>query len=94
LHTVFVEENGKDTSRIRIGLSELDAVKDAMLMEDKSYDLYQQRRKQAEDGDQRSFYEKLLNEEREHKMVLLNYYEYMKDPVSWCVKAERQSFDG
>jgi len=40
------------------------------------------------------FYEKIAGEERGHKLVLLDYYEYMKDPGGWYVKAEHTSLDG
>ena len=42
----------------------------------------------------KDFYETIAGEEREHKLVLLDYYEYMHDPAGWYVKAEHHSLDG
>jgi hypothetical protein len=33
-------------------------------------------------------------EEREHHLILLDYYEYLKDPAGWFVKKEHPSLDG
>ncbi|GAI26187.1 unnamed protein product, partial [marine sediment metagenome] len=40
------------------------------------------------------FYETLAAEEREHHLILLDYYEYLKDPAGWFVKKEHPSLDG
>ena len=45
-------------------------------------------------GAEKDFYEKIAGEERGHKLILLDYYEYMKDPGGWYVKAEHTSLDG
>jgi len=55
-------------------------------MEDKSYDLYNQRFEQAAKGAEKDFYEKIAGEERGHKLVLLDYYEYMKDRAGGMLK--------
>ncbi len=65
-----------------------------MQMEDKSYDLYRQRFAAAAKGAEKDFYEKIAAEEKGHKLILLDYYEYMKDPGGWYVKAEHPSLDG
>jgi rubrerythrin len=74
--------------------TELDAVQKAMQMEDKSYDVYHQRSEQAGPGAEKEFYETIAAEEREHKLVLLDYYEFMHDPAAWYVKSEHTSLDG
>jgi rubrerythrin len=94
LSTIFAEETARLKSKVRPEFSEIDIVREAMLMEDKSYDLYTQRYAQAADSDERQFYEKIAAEEREHKLILLDYFEFINDPVSWYVKAERHSLDG
>ena len=45
-------------------------------------------------GAERDFYETLAAEEREHYLILLDYYEYLKDPAGWFVKGEHPSLDG
>ena len=74
--------------------SELAAVKTAMDMENKTYDFYNSRAKNATHDAEKSFYEALMAQEREHHLVLLDYYEYLKDPAAWFVKSEHPSLDG
>jgi rubrerythrin len=94
LSTIFAEETARLKSKVRPEFSEIDTVREAMLMEDKSYDLYTQRYELSTNIDERQFYEKIAAEEREHKLILLDYFEFINDPVSWYVKAERHSLDG
>ena len=65
-----------------------------MDMENKSRDIYLSRGKEATYDAERNFYETLAAEERGHHMVLLDYYEYLKDPAGWFVMKERPSLDG
>jgi rubrerythrin len=94
LKTIFAEETINPTTAIKVAQTELDAVQKAMQIEDKSYDLYHQRFGQAAKGAERDFYETISNEERQHKLVLLDYYEYLQDPAAWFVKSEHTSLDG
>ena len=87
LRTIFsraAEEVGLDFQALS---TELDAVKRAMDMENKSYDLYKSR-------SQTATYKTEAAEEKEHHLVLLDYYEYLKDPAAWFVKKEHPSLDG
>ncbi len=74
--------------------SELDAVKVAIDKEKKSYDFYENQASQAIYDTEKSFYEALAREEREHELALLDYYDYLADPAGWFVKAEHPSLDG
>lgn len=74
--------------------SELDAVKVAIDKEKKSYDFYENQASQAIYDTEKSFYEALAREEREHELTLLDYYDYLADPAGWFVKAEHPSLDG
>ena len=65
-----------------------------MDMENKSHDFYQGQGKEATYDAERDFYETLAAEEREHHIVLLDYYEYLKDPAGWFVMKEHPSLDG
>ena len=94
LRTIFaraVEEMG---SNVMAPATELDAVQTAMDMENKSYDLYKSRSQAAAYDGERDFYETLAAEEREHHLILLDYYEYLKDPAGWFVQKEHPSLDG
>jgi len=36
-------------------------------------------------GAERDFYETIAGEERGHKLILLDYYEYLHDTAAWFV---------
>ena len=93
LRTIFANaiEAG---SEMKAQASELDAVKTAMAMENKTYDYYKDQDQTATYDGERDFYQALTAQEREHYLVLLDYYEYLKDPASWFAQKERPSLDG
>ncbi len=74
--------------------TELDAIQTAMDMENKTHDFYKSQGKDATYDTERDFYETLAAEEREHHLILLDYYEYLKDPAGWFVRKEHPSLDG
>jgi rubrerythrin len=74
--------------------TELNAIQTAMDMESKSYDFYQSQAKDASYDAERDFYKLLAAEERQHHLVLLDYYEYIEDPAGWFATKEHPSLDG
>ena len=94
LRTIFARAMGDIGSRIKAAATEMDAVKTAMGMENKSYDFYKKRAGQANYAAEKDYYEAVAGEEREHSMVLLDYYEYLKDPAAWFVQKEHPTLDG
>ena len=94
LRTLFAQASSQIGAKTRADGSELDAVKKAMDMENESYDFYQQQEKLAADDAEREFYQALSAQEKEHHLILLDYYEYLKDPGSWFVEKEHHSLDG
>ena len=94
LKTIFARATEEIGSAIKAPATELDAIKTAMDMENKTYDFYKNQGKNATYDAERDFYETVAAEEREHHLVLLDYYEYLKDPVGWSVKREHPSLDG
>jgi len=56
--------------------TELDAVQTAMTMENKTYDFYVSRSKEAAYNAEKDFYEAVASQEKEHHRVLLDYYEF------------------
>jgi len=91
LRTIFARATEEMGSEVKAAGSELEAVETAMDMENKSYDFYQSQ--QTNLDTERDFYETVAAEEREHHMVLLDYYEYLRDPAGWFVKKEHPSLD-
>ena len=94
LRTIFAKATGEIGSKIKVPATELDAVQTAMDMENKTYDFYKRQGENAIYDAERDFYHTLAAEEREHHLVLLDYYEYLKDPAGWFVKKEHPSLDG
>lgn len=94
LKSLFAEATAALGSKIEVAESELKAFQIAMDMEAKSYELYHSRGEQSTLPVERQFYEALAGEERGHHLVLLDSYEYLKDPAGWFTKSERWSLDG
>ena len=94
LRTIFVRATAELGHTVRALATELDAIQTAMAMENKTYDYYTSQSKNATYDAERSFYDSVAAEERGHHQILLNYYEYLKDPAGWFVKKEHPSLDG
>jgi len=94
LRTIFARVTEEMGSSIKAPATELDAVQTARDMENKTYDFYKSRGESAIFDAEREFYETLAVEEREHHLILLDYYEYLKDPAGWFVTKEHPSLDG
>ena len=94
LRTIFATAAEEIGTKVKTADTELEAVQTAMDMENKSCDFYQRQGKDATGDTERDFYETLAAEEREHHIVLLDYYEYLKDPAGWFVMKEHPSLDG
>jgi len=94
LKTVFAAAIEEIGDKAKTSDAEFDDVKTAMDMENKSYDFYQRHSEEAAYDAERDFYKTLAAAERGHYRVLLDYYEYLKDPAGWFVKKEHPSLDG
>lgn len=94
LRTVFAESLKTVKSDVKTSSSEIDAVQLAIDMENKSYEFYKKRSSLAGYDTEKAFYDTLAAEEREHSLILLDYYEYLRDPVGWLVKTEHPTLDG
>ena len=94
LRTIFALATEELGANVQASASELDAVKTAMDMENKTYDFYNSQAQNATYDAEKDFYQALMVQEREHHLVLLDYYEYLKDPAAWFVKSEHPSLDG
>jgi len=93
LRTIFMQTGEKLGSAKKAPATELDAVQTAMDLENKTYDFYKTQGEKATYGTEREFYETLAMQEKEHHLILLDYYEYLKDPAAWFVSKEHPSLD-
>ena len=94
LRTIFAKATEELGSNTKGPTSELEAVKTAMDMENKSYDFYKNQSKNTTSAIARDFYDTVSGEEREHHIILQDYYEYLQDPAIWFAKKEHPSLDG
>ena len=94
LRTMFARAIDSMGSDIDTGDSELDAVQTAMDMENKSRDYYLELAGKTAVAEQKEFYEAVADEEREHHIVLMDYFDFLKDPAGWFVNKEHPSLDG
>ena len=94
LRTIFARATEEIGANVKALATELAAVKTAMEMENKTLDFYKNQARSAIYDAERDFYELLAAEEREHHLVLLDYYEYLSDPAGWFATKEHPSLDG
>jgi rubrerythrin len=94
IKSLFAEATKALGSTFEVAESELRAIKIAMDMEVKSYNLYHSRSKESTLPVEKRFYETLAGEERGHHLTLLDSYEYLSDPAGWFTKKEHWSLDG
>ena len=94
LRTVFANAIDNMDREVKSMPEELDAVQTAMVMENKTYDFYKKQGKKAAYDAEKLFYNALAEQEEEHHRILLDYYEFLKNPSAWFVQKEHHSLDG
>jgi rubrerythrin len=94
LKTVFSEAMKAMKNNPATFATELSSVQKAMDMENKTYDFYVSRSTKAAHNAEKKLYQEIALQEKEHHRVLLDYYDFIKDPASWYVQKEHTSVDG
>ncbi len=94
LQTLFSQAMDPADRSVKAAPGELDSIAKAMEMENKTRDFYESQSKNAVYDAERKFYEALASEERGHYMALVDYREYLIDPVGYFTKTEHHSLDG
>jgi rubrerythrin len=94
LRTIFARALEDGDRNVKAIPTELDAIQTAMTMENKTYDFYKKRGGLATFDAEKQLYEALAIQEEEHHRVLLDYYEFLKNPAAWFVQKEHPSLDG
>lgn len=92
--TLFAQAMKTASPDVKVPSTELNAVAKAIDMENKSYEFYRAQGSKAVYDAERDFYRALAEEEREHYLSLVDYREYLADPVGWFRQKERPSLDG
>jgi hypothetical protein len=94
LSTLFGDAIRELGSSVRSHKSELIAAEKAIEMEIKSRDFYAARAGKAESDVEKAFFTSISAEEQGHYLALVDYKEYMADPVGWFTRTEHHSVDG
>lgn len=84
----------KPVGNIGSTASELKSIQKAMEMENKTLDYYLGQAVKAVYPVEKQYYEAVAAQERVHHAVLLDYFEFLKDPAQWFTMKEHQSMDG
>lgn len=90
LKSIFAEATKELGNKIKAAESELEAIKVAMDMELRSYNLYRSRSEQSTLPAEKRFYEALAAEEWGHHLALLDSYDYLTDPTGWLIMKEHR----
>ena len=90
LRTIFARAIERIDPNAKGVTTELEAVEMALDMEIKTYEFYKAQGEKAIYDAEKDFYEAVAGEEREHHFILLDYYEYLKDPMGWSVVQEHR----
>lgn len=93
-HAVFQQNLQVVGPDVKPAMSEAEAVKTAMKMEEETYELYTNRKKEAAFKEEAKFYDALSLIERQHYLILADYYEFLNDPSGWFADKEHPSLDG
>ncbi|MFQ6033068.1 MAG: ferritin family protein [Candidatus Zixiibacteriota bacterium] len=94
IKTIFREVKNKIKERIAANPDELEALKIGMDMESKSVEFYQSALGKTQDSHQKSFFRRLIEEEKEHYQLLQNTHSYLKDSGDWFLWEEKALLDG
>ena len=94
VRTLFSQTCATIGVNVKADATEFDAINTAIDKEKKSYDFYERQSQNATYDTERDFYKALAGEESEHELILVNYYEYLTDPVDWFTREEHHSLDG
>jgi rubrerythrin len=94
IKSLFAEASKALGTKFKIAEPELEAIKAAMDMEIRSYNLYHSRSAESTLPAEKQSYKNLAGEERGHHLALLDSYEYLSDPTGWFTRKEHWSLDG
>jgi rubrerythrin len=94
LHEIFNEACAATGVNVKAAGMEFDAINTAIQKEKTSYDFYKRQSQNATYDTERIFYEAVAAEERQHELILVDYIEYLTDPVDWFTRVEHHSLDG
>ncbi len=84
----------KETTKPMGTKAEIDSADRAMDLEIKSRDYYRERADKASSDAEKEFFTTVSAEEQGHYLALVDYKEYISDPVGWFTRTEHHLLDG
>jgi len=94
LGTIFGEAIKAAGNNIKSKKDEVEAAARAMEMEIKSRDYYKKQAELASSDEEKKFFTAISAEEQGHYLGLIDYKEYITDPVDWFTRTEHHLLDG
>lgn len=94
VESVFDVNKSENIGSISNSRSDLDIIKVAQDMENKSIVYYTNLSTTMLESKMRVFFEKLVVVEKQHYDILTNTYAYLNSQIDWYTKTEKPSFEG
>lgn len=94
IKSIFAKASKALESKRSVSAGETDAIKTALVMEEKSRKFYEDLTAKTTNSFAKRFFTALQGEERGHYLSLVNYQEYLTDPAGWFARTEHVSMDG
>ncbi|MCX6005491.1 MAG: ferritin family protein [Chloroflexi bacterium] len=94
LVTLFASAIKKAGIAVKASSAEVEAAEKAMELEIKSRDYYRQQADKSGSDIERKFYTQISSEEHGHYLAIVDYKEYISDPVGWFTRTEHHLLDG
>ncbi|MDD5093142.1 MAG: ferritin family protein [Dehalococcoidia bacterium] len=92
--SIFAKAKKGLASRRKVASNEMEVIKLALNMEEKSRKFYEDNSGHAGSDFEKRFFTALEQEERGHYLSLVDYREYLIDTAGWFAKSEHISLDG
>ena len=94
LKSIFASATNEIGSGKKVTANELEAIRVALEMEERSRKFYDEQGREAKTEFERRFFNALKREEQGHSLSLVDYREYLTDPAGWSTKMEHHGLDG
>ena len=91
---IFARVTKSEACEIKATGVELEILTKAMEIEDKTRVFYKKQGEMAAYEAPKKFFKTLSDEEHGHYLTLVDYREYLTNPVDWLTKTEHHSLDG
>ena len=92
--TIFASAIKKVGDAVKDKQSEIKVAEKALEMELKSRDYYRQQADRSKSAVEKEFFVAISEEEQGHYLAIIDYKEYITDPVGWFTRTEHHLLDG